>query len=370
MKRSYIWSVPTRVFHWLFAFLIVLALLTSDIERFLNIHALIGYGLFIVLFFRIIWGFIAPKYSHFSDFSFKKDETISFLKNPFTKKEYIGHNPVASIVMIIIYVVVFFTIISGILTYGIQDGRGILSFLNNSLFNDMELFEEIHELFSNFLLLLIGIHLSGIFIDRIKEKNKRTLNSIIDGYKITKEDESISLNYLQKIFFMVFIVIFIGFIFFAISSKNSVLISSKFTNIDYEIKNELFVSECASCHIIYPPEMLNKKSWINMMANLENHFGDDASLDEEDTNNILKFLLKNSSETSTKEYSFMINKQNNGTILSSTKTDYWKDKHKEIDDKIFKKDSVKSKANCKACHSDIEKGLIEDENIKDIDTIL
>ena len=33
---------------------------------------------------------------------------------------------------------------------------------------------------------------------------------------------------------------------------------------------------------------------------------------------------------------------------------------------VFKMKKVKSVANCKACHSDIEKGLIEDENIKNI----
>ena len=41
-------------------------------------------------------------------------------------------------------------------------------------------------------------------------------------------------------------------------------------------------------------------------------------------------------------------------------------KHKDIPKDVFKNEKVKSVANCKACHSDIEKGLIEYENIKDI----
>ena len=32
---------------------------------------------------------------------------------------------------------------------------------------------------------------------------------------------------------------------------------------------------------------------------------------------------------------------------------------------LFNKE-IKSKANCKACHSDVEKGLIENENIKNL----
>jgi len=50
-------------------------------------------------------------------------------------------------------------------------------------------------------------------------------------------------------------------------------------------------------------------------------------------------------------------------IIAITKTPYWKEKHKSISKEIFSSSKVKSKANCKACHSDIEKGLIEDENI-------
>jgi hypothetical protein len=40
--------------------------------------------------------------------------------------------------------------------------------------------------------------------------------------------------------------------------------------------------------------------------------------------------------------------------------------YKKIPKEVFKNEKVKSVANCKACHSDIEKGLIENENIKDI----
>lgn len=105
------------------------------------------------------------------------------------------------------------------------------------------------------------------------------------------------------------------------------------------------------------------------MDNLANHFGDDASLDEFETKNILEFLVKNSAETSTTQASFnFLNSINNKDIIAMTQTGYWKRKHKEIPDELFKNDKIKSKANCKACHGDIEKGLIENENIKNLST--
>ncbi|WP_298750085.1 cytochrome C [uncultured Arcobacter sp.] len=104
-----------------------------------------------------------------------------------------------------------------------------------------------------------------------------------------------------------------------------------------------------------------------MMSDLENHFGDDASISEEDNQNISAFLIKNSAETSTKEFSFKIlNSIGNKDIIAITHTDFWKKEHEEIPKKVFGHADVKSKANCKACHSDVEKGLIEDDKIKNI----
>ena len=103
------------------------------------------------------------------------------------------------------------------------------------------------------------------------------------------------------------------------------------------------------------------------MGDLENHFGDDASLDEKTNQDILTFLLKNSAETSTMQASWnFLNSIGDKDIIALSKTTYWERKHKKIPKEVFKKEKVKSVANCKACHSDIEKGLIENENIKDI----
>lgn len=103
------------------------------------------------------------------------------------------------------------------------------------------------------------------------------------------------------------------------------------------------------------------------MGDLENHFGDDASLSVEDTKNILEFLLQNSAETSTMQASLsFLNSIGNKDIIAMSETNYWKKKHSDIPEELFKHQEIKSKANCKACHSDIEKGLIENENIKNL----
>jgi len=120
-----------------------------------------------------------------------------------------------------------------------------------------------------------------------------------------------------------------------------------------------------------PPNILPEKSWKILMSDLKNHFGDDASLDEEDTQNILNFLLENSAGKSTKEASVkVLNSIKNKDIIAITQTSFWKKEHKNIPKEIFENSEVKTKANCSACHMDIEKGLIEDDKIKDINSFM
>ena len=116
-----------------------------------------------------------------------------------------------------------------------------------------------------------------------------------------------------------------------------------------------------------PPTCLAKKSWEVMMSDVENRFGDDASIDDESNKNILAYLVKNSAETSSMESSWnFLNSIGDKDIIAMSDTIFWKETHKDIDKKLYNHKDIKNKANCKACHSDIEKGLIEDENIKNL----
>ena len=40
-----------------------------------------------------------------------------------------------------------------------------------------------------------------------------------------------------------------------------------------------YKTECAACHVAYPPGMLPASSWQRLVTQLPNHFGTDASLD-------------------------------------------------------------------------------------------
>ncbi len=367
MKRIYVWTLPTRLFHWLFVAFIVAAWISADEDRWLSIHVALGSALAGLLVFRLLWGLMGPKYSRFSDFSFQISALKEYLSGIFhASRQYIGHNPAASYSMIAMFITVGLAIVSGFLAYGIQENRGFLAFLHTGVFREMDLFKEIHEFFVNALWVLIAVHVSGVLMDRLLHSSDGTLTSIIDGHK-NMEGDNTALSLFQKVVAFIGIGGSIGILIYALSVPNNPLIASHTPKIDYAKEHPLFVNECSSCHTLYPPSLLPKQSWTKLMGSLSNHFGDDASLEPADNRSILEYLLAHSAEGSKQEMSVkMMQTLQNRDIIAITQTPFWKRTHRHIPTEVFQGDLVKSRANCKACHSDVEQGLIEDNAIKAI----
>ncbi|QKF83497.1 cytochrome b/b6 domain-containing protein [Halarcobacter ebronensis] len=216
MNKNYIWSLPSRVFHWGFVLLIIIAFLSADKDTIL-IHTISGYLLVIALLFRFSWGVFGPKYSKFRDFPLGIKRAKDFAKNILNpKEEFLGHNPMASYVMLAILIVVAIIIFTGTLAYGSQEAKGFFSFLVKD-----KVYKHIHEFFANFLYLLIFLHLCGIFIDRVLHKENQTLKSIFNGFKYSKEKENIKLNIFQKLFAFLFLIIFFSFLIYLIVDKTN-----------------------------------------------------------------------------------------------------------------------------------------------------
>ncbi len=204
--KTYIWSFPTRILHWLLAVGFTFAYISGQLEVSLTLHAMFGVLIFTVVILRIIWGFIGPKYSRFSDFPISPNSIMKFLSG-FKDKTltYAGHNPMASLVMLSIFLVGLITAFSGMMLAS-TEGYGFL-FLQ-SLGGNEELLEEMHEIFANIFLILVGFHLLGLIVDSIKHKSISTPLSMMTGNKSINA-ESITLSNVQRIysFFAIFAII-------------------------------------------------------------------------------------------------------------------------------------------------------------------
>ena len=121
------------------------------------------------------------------------------------------------------------------------------------------------------------------------------------------------------------------------------------------------LQECASCHIAFPPSMLPAASWKRMMGGLENHFGDDASLDAETTAAITRYLVDHAGDAPGQASKLLRGLRAADAPLRITELPKWVREHDEVPRSDWTRKDVGSKANCAACHIDAEKGYFEDD---------
>lgn len=117
-----------------------------------------------------------------------------------------------------------------------------------------------------------------------------------------------------------------------------------------------YQAECASCHAAYPPGMLPARSWQRVMGGLKQHYGTDASLDAATITQISTWLQANAGS-----YKRVREEPPQDRI---TRAAWFERKHRRIEPAVWALPSVKSAANCAACHSGADQGHYGDDNLR------
>ncbi len=128
------------------------------------------------------------------------------------------------------------------------------------------------------------------------------------------------------------------------------------------IADPVVKEECGSCHLAFAPSMLPASSWKRMMADLKNHFGDDASVDAATAARITDYLVANAADKGGRQYSSKLLRgvSARNAPLRITELPKWVKEHREVPDWEWKHKDVRTRANCTACHADAEFGRYDD----------
>lgn len=213
------WDVQTRVLHWLNA-LIVIALalfaltmwkveslgLPDEVSEMLmailkKTHTYLGYFLAMTFTLRLILGFVGSRYARFSDMiSFKKEHWRAIAGNI---KWYlsgfkgdppvaIGHNPLASLFYIPLFVVLISQVISGVILAGLEyeifPGTFIMEKYGLEGVDAWGMAaERAHVLGLYFILLFFLAHMAGLVVHEIGERCG-LFSSMINGRKYFKKE--------------------------------------------------------------------------------------------------------------------------------------------------------------------------------------
>ena len=168
-ERIQVWDVPTRVFHWSMVLSFCGVFLTSESERYRDIHVMLGYTLLGLIVFRVLWGFVGTRYARFASFLFTSGEVLTYVSAMIKGRaeRYVGHNPAGSVA---IWLLLFLTIGAG--------ASGVL------LFQDIggDMMEELHEVLSFAMLAVVAVHIVGVVVSSILHR-ENLVRAMITGTK-------------------------------------------------------------------------------------------------------------------------------------------------------------------------------------------
>ncbi len=364
----YVWPLCTRVVHWLIALSFTVAFVLSLYEYLLNFHVAVGIIFGLMILYRIVWGFIGPKYATFNTFKLSLPQLKDYFKQKIENRYReisAGHNPASSWYTLIVLSIGSIIVITGLLLYGIQEAKGYLSVFNEDYYNYSNLLLTLHKYATYILLTWAIIHIVGVLIEQFYHKTQM-VNSMITGYKKAKGEDT-QLCTPKNIVSYIIIILSLWVFFVIIDGTHNPFVKNKYGIVDYKGENPVFYEKCSECHKIYPPFMLPEKSWMRIIDGLDNHFGEkigDQNITRPEKVYILNYLLENSAEHSKRESSVKImNLDGLERPIAISKTKYWRDAHKDIPNSAYKDKKIKDKSNCFACHKDIEYGITDDINI-------
>ena len=131
------------------------------------------------------------------------------------------------------------------------------------------------------------------------------------------------------------------------------------------VNNSVYKEECGACHFAYQPELLPQASWMKILTNLDDHFGESIELDDDSKKVISDYLKSNSAEYSSAKRAVKIMRSlGNHVPMRITDTPYIREKHHELNSEVLKREAIGSLSNCIACHTTAEKGIYDDDNVK------
>jgi DNA-binding transcriptional LysR family regulator len=121
----------------------------------------------------------------------------------------------------------------------------------------------------------------------------------------------------------------------------------------------LYQTECGTCHLAFPPNLLPAAAWQRVMQTLPRHYGTDASLDAPTVATLQTWLVANAG--SGKRVASGPGQPPEDRI---TRGAWFVREHREVAATVWKQASVKSPANCAACHTAADQGDFHERNIR------
>ena len=184
LKAVRVWDLPTRIFHWLLAACVVGSVISAKVGgNAMAWHFRLGYVVFTLLAFRILWGLVGGRWSRFASFVYAPATVVRYLRGQAGPNEHldVGHNPLGA-----------FSVFGLLALLAAQVGTGL--FADDDISNTGPLIKFVsgatsslltkwHKNFGQWLVMVLVLLHVGAIIFYFVKKNRNLVRPMLTGDK-------------------------------------------------------------------------------------------------------------------------------------------------------------------------------------------
>ena len=180
-----VWDMPTRIFHWTLVVYVVSSVISAYQGGDAMVwHFRLGYAVFALLAFRVIWGLVGGRWSRFRSFVYAPSTIRRYLRGETGAHEHhdVGHSPLGA-----------FSVFGLLALLAAQVGTGL--FADDDISNTGPLIKYVsgatshalttwHRLFGQWLIIgLVVLHIGAIVFYLVRKK-RNLVRPMISGDKL------------------------------------------------------------------------------------------------------------------------------------------------------------------------------------------
>lgn len=177
--RVKVWDLPIRLFHWLLVLALIGCYATAELGVLdMQWHFRFGYLILGLLVFRLLWGFVGPRYARFGQFLRGPGAVWAYLRGD--GRRWVGHNPLGGWAVLVLLLAVLFQVVTGLFNGDDIEWFGPLYDLASS--STQKFAHRWHDSGFYVLLALIGIHVLAV-LGYLVIKRQDLVSPMVHGSK-------------------------------------------------------------------------------------------------------------------------------------------------------------------------------------------
>jgi cytochrome b len=179
-----VWDLPTRLVHWTLAVCVIALVVTARIGGDLMAwHFRLGYTVFTLLLFRLLWGFVGGHWSRFVRFVYGPASLLRYLRGQAQPDDHfeVGHNPLGAFSVFGLLAILGVQVATGLVADDEISSTGpLIKFVSGALSSKATSW---HKAYGQWIIItLVVLHIAAILFYLLR-KRRNLIHPMLSGDK-------------------------------------------------------------------------------------------------------------------------------------------------------------------------------------------